>query len=414
LIVFIGFSIINKFQPGMHTRLLKPFLPPHLFDWKYPMNSIRKHTAVAVALLSLSTEFFSNALATPATAPRVGQMEIVAELDIAPGNLTATQDGRMFMTIHGQRRAGVGLVEITGRNSWRAFPDASWNAAPGSGPNVFNTPNGIVVDSKNRLWVLDHGLWMPNGQAAQAPRLFAFDLTTRELVFRHDFSAEQIPRGNLPQDLAVDAERGFVYVADGSGRRPAIVTLAIDSKRVTVFEGHPSLAAENVDIVMEGKTLNFRQADGSFRPARFPLNPISLAADGNTLFFGAMNGQSLYSLPTATLRAGDMLAAAAAVTKVSDKPKSNGMSTDAEGNHFITNLESNGVERIAKDGTRTPLISHPGLLFPDSVRFGERSWLYIAATQLNRAPIFSGQPESAQPPYLVARVWTGTEGQPGR
>jgi sugar lactone lactonase YvrE len=369
---------------------------------------------LSATMLAAQTLAQNNSAPTSSSAPRVGQMEIVAELDIAPGNLTATRDGRMFMTIHGQRRAGVGLVEITGRNQWRAFPDASWNAAPGSGQNVFNTPNGIVVDSKNRLWVLDHGLWMPGGQAAQAPRLFAFDLTTHQLVFRHDFSTEQIQTGNLPQDLAVDAERGFVYVADGSGRRPAIVTININTKAVSVFSNHPSLAAENTDIIMENKVLNFRQADGSYRPARFPLNPISLAADGNTLFFGAMNGQTLYSVPTQALRAGDVQAIGAAVVKVADKPKSNGMSTDAEGNHFITNLETNGVERISKDGSRSPLINHPGLLFPDSVRFGDGSWLYIAATQLNRAPIFSGQAESAQPPYLIARVWTGTQGQPGR
>jgi sugar lactone lactonase YvrE len=356
----------------------------------------------------------SHATTTTGTTPRVGQMEIVAELDIAPGNLTATRDGRMFMTIHGQRRANVGVVEITGRNQWRAFPDASWNAAPGSGTNVFNTPNGIVVDANNRLWVLDHGLWMPNGQAAQAPRLFAFDLATRALVFRHEFTAEQIPAGNLPQDLAVDSERGYVYIADGSGRRPAIVTVNTATKEVSVFAGHASLAAENTDIVMENKVLNFRQQDGSFRPARFPLNPISLSADGTTLFYGAMNGQTLYSVPTQAIRSGDAQAIASAVTKVADKPKSNGMTTDAEGNHFVTNLESNGVERIAKDGSRTSLINHPGLLFPDSVRFGDASWLYVAATQLNRAPIFSGQPETAQPPYLIARVWTGTQGQPGR
>jgi sugar lactone lactonase YvrE len=373
-----------------------------------------KPSLIAAIGIAAVTTLVAHATVHANPTPRVGQMEIVAELDIAPGNLTATREGRLFMTIHGQRRAGVGVVEITGRNQWQPFPNAAWNAAPGSGPEVFNTPNGIVVDSKNRLWVLDHGLWMPGGQAAQAPRLFAFDIATRQLVFRHDFTAEQIPTGNLPQDLAVDAERGFVYVADGSGRRPAIVTVNIANRDVKVFSGHTSLAAENVDILMEGKVLNFRQPDGSFRPARFPLNPIALSADGSTLFYGAMNGQTLYGVPTLVLRGGNAEHIAAAVRRVADKPKSNGMSTDAEGNHFVTNLETNGIERIGIDGRRTPLVAHPGLLFPDSVRFGEQSWLYVAATQLNRAPIFSGQPEAAQPPYLVARVWTGTPGQPGR
>jgi sugar lactone lactonase YvrE len=370
--------------------------------------------ASAGILLSIGLLNTTNADSHTRAEPRIGQLEVVAELYIAPGNLTATDDGRLFMTVHGQRRTNVAVVEIVGRNQWRPFPDASWNAAPGSGENVFNTPNGILIDARQRLWVLDHGLWMPNGQSARAPRLFAFDIASRRLLFRHEFASDQIPAGHLPQDLAVDAERGVVYIADGTGKRPAIVTLDIDTKDVKVFSGHASLAAENVDIMMEGDVLDFRQPDGSYKPARLPLNPIALSADGRTLFYGAMNGETLYGVSTQTLREGDAVKIEHSIRRIATKPKSNGMSTDAEGNHFVTNLESSGVDRIDADGRRTSLIAHPGLLFPDSIRFGEASWLYVAATQLNRAPIFSGRAEAAQPPYLIARIWTGTRGQPGR
>jgi len=43
----------------------------------------------------------------------------------------------------------------------------------------------------------------------QTPKLVAFDINTRKLVFRHDFPESTGPKGGIMQDLAVDGERGF-------------------------------------------------------------------------------------------------------------------------------------------------------------------------------------------------------------
>ena len=55
-----------------------------------------------------------DAKAVATGTPAVGQVEIVAELDITPGNVTATKDGRIFASIHGMRRGPVQLIEVTG------------------------------------------------------------------------------------------------------------------------------------------------------------------------------------------------------------------------------------------------------------------------------------------------------------
>lgn len=351
---------------------------------------------------------------TPAT-PRVGQLEVMAELNITPGNVTTSKDGRMFASVHGMRRGSAQLIEIKpGKNNWEAFPNREWNATPGSGDNVLNSAHGVAIDDRDRLWVIDHGNWMPNGAPPQQPKLLAFDINTRQLVFRYDFPESTGPRGGIMQDLAVDGERGFVYIAD-SGSRPALVVVDVNKNTSRRFENHPALNAENVDLIVEGQRLLFPGDDGKMQPASVPVNPITLSANGETLYFGAMSGETWYSVPANLLRqrASDRTIGQA-IEVAGRKPVSDGISTDAQGNHFITNLRDNAIDRLSPDGKLTRLVQDDRLLWADNVRFGSDSWLYIAVNQLHRNPIFTGKPDAGTPPYYIMRVWTGTQGQPGR
>ena len=358
-----------------------------------------------------------RATAAPPATPAVGQTEIVARLSVTPGNVTVSADGRMFASIHGARRdAEAQLIEIfPGEDRYAPFPDASWNRSPGSGPDVFNTPHGVLIDERNWLWVIDHGNWMPAGRAPAAPRLFAFDLADGSLQFRHHFDPAMFPAGQILQDLAVDERRGFVYLAD-SGAAPGIVVVDVRAHHAWKYAGHPAFEAEsNAQLTVEGEELGFPQPDGRFTAARVPINPITLSADGETLFWGAMVGYSIYAAPAAMLREARPLdALAPAIVTAARKPVSDGFSTDAEGNHFVTNLPANGIDRIAPDGRVEPLVRDARFIWPDNVRFGPRSWLYVAVNQLNRASLFTGGADASEAPYLIARVWTGTAGRPGK
>jgi sugar lactone lactonase YvrE len=348
--------------------------------------------------------------------PRVGQLEWVADLNITPGNITVSRTGRIFASVHGLRRGDAQLIEILpGKNQWKPFPDAAWNGKPGSGPNVLNTPHGVAIDDQNRLWVIDHGSWMPNNQPNAPAKLVAFDINSGKLVFRLNLDKTAAPEGQLLQDLAVDSKRGFVYLAD-SGSRPSILVVDTNKRQTWRWEGHPSLQAENVDIVVEGIKLSFPGPNGTRQPARIAVNPITLSADGETVFYGAMTGTQWYSVPAQLLRGrATSQQLAQAVKPVGQKPVSDGVSTDAEGNHFITNLPDNAIDRLGKDGRLTRLVQDKRFLWADNVRFGAGSWLYININQLHRVARFSGKPtDGGTPPYQIFRVWTGTQGQPGR
>ncbi|WP_206077415.1 hypothetical protein [Massilia sp. HP4] len=100
--------------------------------------------------------------------------------------------------------------------------------------------------------------------------------------------------------------------------------------------------------------------------------------------------------------------------RVQAKPVPDGAATGAEGNHLFTNLSANGIDMLDKDGQLKPLVRDERFLWPDNAHFGPESWLYVAVNQPHRNPIFSGTVDQGKPPCPVARVWTGTRGQPGR
>ena len=341
-----------------------------------------------------------------------GALESVAELAINPGNLAVTADGRVFATVHQFRRADAQLIEVTGPASVRPWPDEAWNAPFASGPDVLNSPLGITIDRKGRLWVIDNGL----GEPPQAPKLLAFSLSDGSLAFRYDFPPETGPVGSFLNDLAVDDARGFVYIADvGGSHAPALVWVDIDARTSRRFTDSQALQAEDVDLIVDGRVIGRAGDDGELEPARIAVNPITLSADGETLFFGAMNGETWYQLPTRLLREGaDDATIAAAIERAGPKPVSDGASTDAEGNHYFTDLGNNAITVLRAGGDLETLVRDDRLLWPDALSFGEPGWLYIAVNQLHRSPALNGGVEGAKPPFRIMRVYTGTEGLAGR
>ena len=341
-----------------------------------------------------------------------GALEVVAELPINPGNLAVTADGRVFATVHQFRRADAQLIEVTGPASYQPWPDTAWNGPFGSGPDVLNSVLGIAIDRKGLLWVLDNGL----GDPPQTPKLVAFSIAEGKSVFRYDFPPETGPAGSFLNDLAVDDERGFVYIADvGGAGEPALVTVDINNSSSRRFSASPALRAEDLDLLVEGRVIGTKGSDGRVKPARIAVNPITLSADGETLYFGAMNGKTWYQVPARLLRDGaPEETIAAAIRKAGPKPLSDGASTDAEGNHYFTDLGNNAITALYPNGRLETLVQDERLLWPDALSFGEPGWLYIAVNQLHRAPMLNGGVEGAKPPFRIMRVYTGTEGIAGR
>lgn len=333
--------------------------------------------------------------------PQPGTLEEVAQLPIRPGNVTATAQGRVFATVQPlDKPSGLQLIEITGPNSYKPWPNSALQS-PINQPSdaTIDTPLGITRDTMGHLWIIDMGLNLGK------TRLWAFNIESGALVRKIELPADVAPKGSFIQDLAVDAERGWVYLADINN--PALLAVNIATGKTRRFEGHASLQPEKEAIMQVGGERTWFGG----KPSSVGVNPVTLSKDGETLYFGAMSGTHWYALPTSLFREGASDAEIAAnIRIVGLKPVSDGAATDDAGNHFFTNLNENGIDQLDAAGQLKPLVRDNRLIWADGVQFGPESWLYISVNQLHLTSAFTGGADRGQPPYRIMRVWTGTGG----
>lgn len=322
----------------------------------------------------------------------VGTLEVVAELDVSPGNVAVSKEGRVFASIHPFRATNLQLVEVTDKTNYVPFPsDQVQSTAEGKSDDKLDTPLGILFDNRNRLWVLDLGLNLGK------TRLFAYDIDTKEELLRFDIPLDIAPSTSFVQDLVVDEDNAFAYLADV--RRPGIIVVDMNKNEFRMITDMPSMQSEDIDIVMDAQVQLLRG-----KPARVSLDPITISEDRGTLYFGAMNGTKWHQMPTEGLRNGeehdDLIKS---ISVVGAKPICDGAATDESGNHYFTNVQNYSIDVLSGDGKSSTLVKDPMLDWPDSARV-HGDWLYIAANQIHKSPTFTGGNELQVGPYRILRV----------
>ncbi|GED43373.1 L-dopachrome tautomerase-related protein [Cobetia marina] len=366
-------------------------------------NAVRstRYLGVFALLSGLLTGCATGHSTLPATTsslkpgPAYGEMRSVAVMQIRPGNVAVTPAGRVFATIHPMDGDhDVQLVEITGQNSYRAWPSPAFQTHAGRYSDAtIDSPLGIYQDGQGGLWITDMGLHLGK------TRLWGFDIASGKLITKLTLPTDIAPEGSFVQDLAVDRSRGVAYLVDIAN--PGLITVDLASGEASRFSQHAALQAEpDATLKIDGRDIPFNG-----KPAKVGVDPITLSDDGETVFFGAMTGHSWYSVPARLLREGaDHDTIAAAITRVGDKPISDGADT-AGGIHYFTNLNQHGLDVLGADGKLTPLVRDERLDWPDGVRMAADGWLYVTVNQLDSTPPFAGGEDEGQPPYHIYKVW---------
>lgn len=337
-----------------------------------------------IAFLSLATIFGAQAQAQ--------NLEVIAELETRPGNVAVSRDGRVFTTMHPLGKSTLQLVEITGKNSLSPFPNKDYQKAGAeASDSKLDTPLGIRIDKNDVLWIIDMG------QNLGTTRVFAFDIATKKEVFRFDFPAEIAPKGSFIQDLAIDEKNGWAYFADIAN--PGIIALNTKTKEARRY-ADATVQAEKTDMVIDGKLIYFGGA-----PAGVAVNPITLSDDRNTLYYGAMNGTTWYQVPADLFREGaNDFTISKAIKVAGPKPVSDGVATDAAGNHYFTNIQHHGVDVLTSEGDLQPLIRDKRIDWADNVAVGPNGSIYITVNQLHKSPAFTGGTDEGKAPYYIFRI----------
>lgn len=361
--------------------------------------TVRGTTAgtLGLAMAALATVAF----AVPAMADDA-ELQVVAAPDATPGNIAVAQDGTVIVSEHPS--SGPTQVAFAVKDGKIAvFPDAAHaTIVTGTDDKGFHPVLGIRVSRDGLVWML-------SGNSRQPVKyLYAWDLKANRLAKEFKFEAPIAEKDSFFNDIALAPQRHALIINDPAGDADAAI-VAVDTdtgKARRLLQGHPSLRSEDVSIVIKGRVLGFKGADGKIEPLHGAVNPITIDSKAQWLYYGPMTGRSLYRI-----RVDDLLNEALSpaeladrVERYADKPPCAGLTMDDGGNIYLADVQQFGVGVImASDRSYHLLASDEKLMdWPDGLSVGPNGYVYVAASGLYHGfPSHADLPRPAEHYYIT-------------
>lgn len=364
-----------------------------------------KHSILALSAIALITGLPQGALAEPFPEG----LEIVAEFprQHPPGNIAVTPDGRRIMSQHQFYGTEFKVVEVLDDGTVQPFPNEAWSSPPDDNGVGLNNVLGIRADGNGVVWMLD------NPGEAGTGRLVGWDTRGDRLYQIVYLSAPLIPDNTFLNDFAVDLYHDAIYIADtAGGSNAALIVVDLETGYARrVLEGHPSMQPQDIPIVIDGETVTLGGAE-----ARIGVNPITVDPSNEWVYYGPMSARSLYRIRTADLLNGSLSQEelAARVERFGDKPISDGITIDAGGNVYITDITNNAIGVTTPNGGYRVLYQDENLSWTDGFGFGPDNYVYVTVNQLHRSPTLNQGEDASQPPYYLLRFPSIDAGVVGR
>jgi len=343
---------------------------------------------------------FEDRTTAPDMPPSV--LEKVADLDLPPGNIAVSETGRIFFTFHPEARPDVNVAE---------WVDGEAVPYPEDLPKelAYQSVLSLRIDRQNRLWILDNA-----NHGAGTPRIFAIDLATDEVVHRHDFPSKIAGVGSHLNDFQVSPDGMKIYIADASifRKNPALVVYDVKTKLARrLLEGHPSVTPDPYVPVVQGRKMIIFGVF-AIRPG---VDSIALDRNGEWLYFAPVTDDFMHRIRRADLDNEDLSTdeLAQRVEQFALKTMSDGITTDIEGNIFLSDADQSAIVMLEPSGNLRTLIKDPMLRWPDGFSFGPDGWLYVTCSALHEVIMRSRSHITSEAPYQIYRFRPGTTAPAG-
>jgi sugar lactone lactonase YvrE len=300
--------------------------------------------------------------------------------------VTVTTDGRIFVNFpRWTDDAPISVAELLPGGKLRPYPDETWNswrnasATKMSVEDHFVCVQSVVADQHGALWVLDPAAPGNEKILPGGPKLVRIDLATNKVTKVISFSPEVALQGTYLNDIRFSPDGKTGYITD-SGTRGAIIVVNLeDGTAFRALDGNASTQIEkDVVVHVDGKPL--RRPDG--RQPAFAADGIALSNDGETLYWQALTGKTLYSIATAKLTKSTSAAdIKAAVKTVGTTNVADGLWMSKAGILYITSPEDNSVRRWVNERAEI-VVTDKRLRWPDTMSEGPDGTLYVTASHI--------------------------------
>ncbi len=357
--------------------------------------------------------FATDKLALPSQKP-IGNLEVVALFENAmPTGVTVSASGRKFVNFPRWGDAvDFTVAEVVGGKTV-AYPNAEINRQDlQSVKDHLLSVQSVVVDAKDRLWIVDTGAPKMGPVIAGAPKLVCVDLKTNKVVQTILLPDNVAHKNSYLNDVRFDLSRskaGMAFITDSSSVGPngiIVVDLASGESWRKLNDHNSVRPVAGFLPIIEGTPLLMESANGEKESIRVGSDGIAISADGKQLFYCPLSSRKLYSVSVDALcnRAISDNDVADTVCEVVSKGASDGLESDASGCIYATDYEHNAIHRLWLSGKRETVVCDPRALWPDTLSLAGDGYLYFIANQLHRQARFHGGVDKRQKPYVLFRV----------
>jgi sugar lactone lactonase YvrE len=333
-----------------------------------------------------------KASAGPSAGKRDEKLEVVALFpDTMLAGVVASPDGRIFLSFPRWNPVEFSAAELTKDEKLSPIPNLALHQSS-AGENKLVSIQGLDLDDKGRLWLLDAG----------TAKLHCADLASGTIVKTLRPANDVLGKSTYANDVRVDLRRGregFAFISDTAGGGVIVLDLASGDAWRRLSKAAAARFDPAFDPKVEGKPLAMRgHTDG-----------IALSPDGKTLYFHSLSQRALFSV-SADLLADKNVSDAdveKAIVKVANKSSaSDGIYCDAENRVYTTDYEEGAIRRWTPGaGENQPgetIVQDERILWPDAVTI-HGGYLYLTTNQLNRG-------DAKKPPYALFRVPVDAKG----
>lgn len=247
---------------------------------------------------------------------------------------------------------------------------------------------GFEIDRNDVMWILDQGHVAGPPYANGDAKLVLWDIQANEEIQRYIFSNEEADENcSFLNDIAVDNDTGFAYIADSGifcdplhgglivyDSNTNSVRRILDQHRFTNDEPNFFFNIDDRTVLSGGGMRT--GADG-----------IALSGDKETLYWTNLTGNHLYSLPTEILRdfeSNETVVENAVEVAAVLPSNTDGMTADNAGNIYMTALSLDGIMKF-DESTRqvSRFVHHPEMNWPDTLAWGPDGEMYVVSNHLH-------------------------------
>ncbi|WP_281980295.1 SMP-30/gluconolactonase/LRE family protein [Tenacibaculum mesophilum] len=289
--------------------------------------------------------------------------------------VTVTQDGRVFANFPRWRDSvKYSVVEVFKNGSYKPYPNEVWNLWQlGKHPkeDQFLAVQSVVA-FEDKLYILDTRNPKFNG-VVDAPRVFMFNLNTNILEQMYKLEKDSYHTDSYINDLRVDKTNNKLYLTDSN--HAGLVALDLNTGKSTrILDNHKSTMAEVSELTFDNTVWkNVVHSDG-----------IAFDQKNQRLFYHALSGYSLYSIPVNSFNLKDKSKIEASVKFEAKTSAPDGMIFDQKGNLYYGDLEHNKINYITPNGTIKTLIEGEKVKWADTFSIYDGD-LYYTNSRINEA-----------------------------